>query len=117
MESGSADESGVRVVILDNGPRRSEVLRIVRIYTDLDLFAAADLIDRPLTRIPVWEGESRAQGLATELVRAGATVVIEVNGSRHDDFADLERLGELHERGIIDDDEFAAAKRRVLDRI
>jgi hypothetical protein len=117
MQPGSAQDSGVWVVILDNGPRRSEVLRIVRIFTDLDLFAAADLIDRPLTRIPVWHGEPQARGLADELVDVGATVVIEVSGPERDDFGDLERLGELHERGVIDDDEFAAAKRRVLDRI
>ena len=120
MHSGPGDcapDSGVRVVILDNGTRRPEVLRIVRRFTGLDLFAASDLIERPLTRIPVWGGEPRAQELARDLEQAGATVVIESGWAQHDDFAELERLGELHDRGVLDDEAFAAAKRRVLDRI
>jgi hypothetical protein len=117
VQSGWAHTDEARVVILDNGDRRSAVLRIVRDFSGLGLMAAAELIDRPLTRIPVRGGEPIAQRLAGLLERAGATVVIELDGPPHDDLADLERLGELHARGVLDDAEFSAAKQRVLDRI
>ncbi len=36
--------------------------------------------------------------------------------TRQDDLAQLKLLGELHESGVLDDDEFAREKRRILDR-
>jgi hypothetical protein len=63
---------------------------------------------------------------AAEAMRSGETAVdqlqdllpgatIHVEGDRDDPVDQLERLAELHQSGALTDEEFAAAKRRLLD--
>jgi hypothetical protein len=107
------------IVVVSVGRRKVEVIEAVRELTGLGLRQTVDLVDRaPFTvRVPA----GSVNDVSRWLVTSGA--IIEIGRvappapPNRDRFDDLERLGRLHRDGVLSDDEFAAAKKRVLDTI
>ncbi|MBJ7332008.1 MAG: SHOCT domain-containing protein [Solirubrobacteraceae bacterium] len=66
----------------------------------------------------LWEKATGAVGSTREKLHGSddtaQTAVVPVADSSGDRIAQLERLGKLHDSGVLDDDEFAAEKDRVL---
>jgi hypothetical protein len=105
----------VDLVLVQVGDRPVSVLKIIYEATGFDLAACIHLRDRLPSTITVPEAEAHL--VAARLQDAGATLMTEPAPRAPDRIADLERLGDLHARGILSDAEFAAAKARVLDQI
>ena len=72
-----APTGSVDVVLVQAGEKRIEVVKVVRQATQLDLHAAVDLVDTPLSvvveNVPLDEGER----IKAALEQAGATVTLE----------------------------------------
>lgn len=99
--------------------RRVQTINVVREATGLALSRAKRIVETREVIECADEGE--AAGLRAALERVGAVISLRgEEGEVADDrpgssVAELERLARLHRDGDLTDDEFAAAKRRLLD--
>jgi Short C-terminal domain/Ribosomal protein L7/L12 C-terminal domain len=96
--------------------RKLPVIKIVQELTGLGLPDAVGLVNHPpfILRVPV----GQVEGLCEQLGAADAGVMQRKSPvPPTDEFTDIERLGRLHDRGVLSDSEFAAAKTVLLSRI
>ena len=96
--------------------RKLPVIKIVQERTGLGLPDAVELVNHPpfTLRVPVGQVED----LCAQLGAAGAGVMRRKPPvPPTDEFTDIERLGRLHDQGVLSDGEFAAAKTVLLGRI
>jgi len=59
--------------------------------------------------------EGQQSGMATATATAPAPAVS--HGPSSDDIARLQQLGQLHDQGVLTDDEFAQEKQRIIGRV
>ncbi len=58
-----------------------------------------------------YEGQQSAMGAPPAMTTAGSP------GTSSDDLAKLQQLGQLHDQGVLTDDEFAREKQRIIGRV
>jgi large subunit ribosomal protein L7/L12 len=114
------------VILVSAGDTKIEVIKVIRNTLGIGLKEAKALADRPPSRLPI--AGDRLVALRDALVGAGATVKIEApaheshapgrradgSGSPASITDDLHRVAELRDQGLLTDDEFTAAKSRIL---
>lgn len=61
-----------------------------------------------------WADQAAAQAPPPQQVYAAPPPPAPVQSPQDDMFAQLEKLGQLHEAGVLTDEEFAAQKARIL---
>ena len=108
--------SDAEILVFAVRGRKLPVIKIVQERTGLGLPDAVGLVDHPpfILRVPV----GQVDDLCEQLGAADAGVMHRkppVPAS--DEFTDIERLGRLHDDGVLSDSEFAAAKAVLLSRI
>jgi ribosomal protein L7/L12 len=103
------------ILVLAVRDRKVPVIRIVQSLTGMRLADAVELVDHPPFVLPAHRDQ--VERLCGELRAVGCAVGHRFLAEPVDEFARLERLGELHDQGVLNDEEFAAAKRVLLDRI
>jgi hypothetical protein len=116
------------VVLRSPGPRKIQVIKVVREVTGLGLKEAKDIVDHVPSELSVPDAQT------AELVRAaleGAGAVVELHGPGQaasdtgghgsgpaaDPIDQIRRLDELREKGLITDAEFQAKKTELLGRL
>jgi hypothetical protein len=116
----------LNVQLVSAGPKKIQVIKVVRELTNWGLREAKDWVDSaPASALEV--APEQADAVAAALRGAGATVVVAGGTSQHPGAAavategsppgvaeELEQLASLHDRGVLSDEEFAAAKARLL---
>ena len=70
-------------------------------------------VPRERTQQAVYNRQLQNAYASTRRVTPQAPAPVAV--SRRDPFADLKELAQLHQSGVLNDDEFAIAKARILD--
>ena len=95
--------------------RKLPVIKIVQERTGLGLPDAVELVNHPpfTLRVPVGQVED----VCEQLRAVGAVMHRKPPVPPTDEFTDIERLGRLHDQGVLSDGEFAAAKAVLLGRI
>lgn len=107
-----------RIVVASAGDKKIQVIKVVRDATGWGLKEAKAFVDRAPSSLIL--PTAQVEDLAVALRRAGATIKVEGAAESGDDgtdatmAGDLERLASLHDRGVLTDDEFAAAKARTI---
>ncbi len=79
---------------------------------DAELEKAMDELDIPKQKISEADQEEGAAPAAPAAAPAAASVGASSGGDS--DIAELEKLADLHGKGVLSDEEFAAAKKRLL---
>lgn len=122
---------GTTVMLTSAGPKKIQVIKVVREYTGLGLKEAKSIVDAAGTKqavVGAFGGEDAAV-IAAALTAAGAVAQLNhpLAGAQAETrtmslepeaggvVGDLERLAALHASGALTDEEFAAAKRRIID--
>jgi hypothetical protein len=119
----------LNVQLISAGPKKIQVIKVVRELTNWGLREAKEWVDNaPSSAMEV--EPALAEGVADALRTAGATVEVsgdaapavsasaQASGSAGEapSVADeLEKLASLRDRGILTDEEFTAAKTRLLE--
>jgi hypothetical protein len=122
----------VQVQLLSAGPRKIGVIKVVREFTNWGLKEAKGWVDgAPSSALEI--APEQADAFALALRNEGATVQVSggataqaaggatapaagaTTGGSDDSLAvELEQLAALHDKGVLSDEEFTAAKSRLL---
>ncbi len=106
------------VVLTDAGDRKIELIKTIREHTRLGLADAKDVSERPGSSLGSYDMPT-AKAFVAALHALGARAEIRAGTDAPEPqdeqlVADLEKLAVLHRTGVLTDQEFAAAKQRLL---
>jgi ribosomal protein L7/L12 len=103
------------ILVLGVGGRRLPVIKLVEELAGIDLPQAVALIEQAPFVVPA--PSEHIEALADRFVTHDCRVVYRILEPAHDELDRIEHLAELHQQGVLSDDEFAHAKRVLLSRI